>query len=290
MPEEQKDVNTTEPSAVEQQTEQVAEPVQQTEQPTEAPVTAAPTPVPTVSDVDEFGVPWKNRAAEWRRKSEDLAEKLPQIVEEKLQSVLSQQTGERKYTVEELEAFSAQTDNPAYAQWARSEIRKRERDEQATVVRNEIGKWQKEQQDNIRKTQSFNYVIQNYPEVIIKTPTGQFVGFNQANPLFQQMNQIMTNPKFANDPEGLAAAADIAYARLQRSQQPMVQQQVQKQKEEIKSLQRNTLVEGGGKQTTQAIPAHRAAIDKLKQTGSMKDAQAALEAIFAARRQSQEQE
>lgn len=286
MAEEVKDVNTVEASTTEPQVEQTAEPTQQ-EQTTEAPVTTPP-PAPTVSDVDEFGVPWKNRAAEWRRKTEELTEKLPQMIDEKLSNF--SQTGQRKYTVDELEAFATQTDNPTYAQWARSEIRKLDHEEGAKVVREELGKWRKEQEDGIKRQQAYNYVVQNYPDVFVKSPTGQILGFNNQNPLMQQIDVIMRDPRFANDPEGLIAAADIGWARLQRSQQPIMQQEQQKLKEEVRDLQKKTLVEGGGKTATPAIPAHRAALEKLKQTGSMKDAQRALESILAAKRQSEEQE
>lgn len=286
MEEPKTDVMPVEPSTTEQPTEQVAEPVQQ-EQTTEAPVTQ--TPAPTVSDVDEFGVPWKNRASEWRRKTEELTEKIPQMIEEKL-SNFSQNAGQRKYTIEELEAFSTQTDNIAYAQWARGEIRKLELDEQAKVVRTEIGKWRKEQDDNFKRQQSYNYVVQNYPDAFVKSPTGQILGFNNQSPLMQQIDVIMRDSRFANDPEGLIAAADMAWARLQRSQQPKIQQQVQQQKEEIKNLQKKTLVEGGGKQSIGTTPPHRAAIEKLKKTGTIKDAQEAIGLIWEKRMASQAQE
>jgi len=211
------------------------------------------------------------------------------MIEEKL-SNFSQNVGQRQPTIEELEAFSTQTENVAYAQWARGEIRKRELEEQAKVVRTEIGKWKKEQEDVVKRQQAFNYVAQNYPDAFVKNQVGQVMGFNNQHPLMQQIDVIMRDPRFANDPEGLMAAADIAWARLQRSQQPIMQQQVQKQKEEIKNLQKKTLVEGGGKQPIGTTPPHRAAIEKLKKTGSIKDATEAIGLILEKRMAEEAQE
>ena len=269
--------------------EQPAQETQTTEQ--QAPAVAQPQ---VIEAVDGFGVPYKNRAFEWKRKSEELAEKLPTMIEEKLTQVLKQQggTGQQKYTIEELEAFASQPDqNPLNANWARGEIRRLEREAQAEVVRGEIGKWQAQQEANVRRQQSFNYVATVYPDAFLKDAQGRVTGqFDNNNPMVQQMGVIMQDPRFANAPDGLVAAADIAYARLSRMQLPKIQQQQQQLKAENKNLQKKTLVEGGGGQPVQGVPAHRTAIDKLKQTGSMKDAQAALEAILKARSASQENE
>lgn len=234
------------------------------------------TSAPTVSDVDEFGVPWKNRASEYKRKNEELIERLPQMLEEKLTNFSSQQNAPRKYSIEELEQFASSTDNPAHATWAKGEIRKLELEAQSRVVREEIGKWRKEQEDNVRRQQAHAYVSQTYPDAFIKNQQGQIVGWNNQHPLTQQIGQIMQDPRFAKDPEGLVAAADIAFARLQRSQQPVIQQQVQKQKEEIKNLQRSTLVESGSRTNVTATTPYRSALEKAKQTGNLKDVANAL--------------
>ena len=48
------------------------------------------------------------------------------------------------------------------------------------------------------------------------------------------------------------------------------------------------MIEGGTKQNAQAVPAHRIALDKAKQTGNLKDIAAALKAISEARKASKE--
>ena len=70
----------------------------------------------------------------------------------------------------------------------------------------------------VRKQQSFNYVASTYPEVFVRNQNGQILGINNQSPMAQQINVLMNDPRFANDPEGLMAAADIAYARVSRSQ------------------------------------------------------------------------
>lgn len=84
------------------------------------------------------------------------------------------------------------------------------------------------------------------------------------------------------------AAADIAYARVSRSQMGANQMKEQKLKAEVKHLQKQTLVESGARQSVQAVPEYRKAIEKAKQSGSIKDVQAALAAMAKAKRDAME--
>jgi hypothetical protein len=59
------------------------------------------------------------------------------------------------------------------------------------------------------------YVTDSYPELFIKDNLGNKV-WNIQHPMMQYINQIMQDPRFANDPEGLSAAADMAYGRYSR--------------------------------------------------------------------------
>jgi len=122
--------------------------------------------------------------------------------------------------------------------------------------------------------------MDTYPEAFSKTPQGQILGWSNEHPLTQQIANIMRDPRFANDPDGLMAASDIAYARFIRSQQPNIQKQQQQLKQEVKSLQKQTLVEGGGKSSQVVTDPVRVALDKVKKTGSMRDAEVAIGEIF----------
>ena len=84
------------------------------------------------------------------------------------------------------------------------------------------------------------------------------------------------------------AAADIAFARVSRSKMGATQLNEQKLKAEVKHLQKQTLVESGARQNVQAVPEYRKAIDKAKQTGSIKDVSAALAAMAKEQRKALE--
>jgi len=241
-------------------------------------------------DLDEQGVPYKNRAFEWKRKFEDLSEKLPGLLEETIKKNLPQQ--QPQYTEEQLEAFLSDNDStyhtPQAVGWARTELKKLQEERQANVVRKELGRWREEQERQTKKQQAFNYVASTYPDMFTKDTNGNLMGWNNNHPLTQHLNQIMQNPKLANDPEGLIAAADMAYARYVRGQQSMNSQKEQQLKNEVKQLQKGTLIEGSGKGQIQPVPTHRVLLDKLKKTGSLNDAKEALAAMYKARKASEE--
>jgi len=230
--------------------------------------------------VDEFGVPWKNRAYEHKRKQEELAERLPTLIKEAVsQSIGQHQT--QQYSIEQLEAFATQTENPAYQQWAKGEIRKLEKEEQAKVVRGELQKWTSQRQAEDVAKQSYDYVKKNYSDAFFKDVNGNVTDkWNNSHPLTQMIGQLMNNPDLKNRPDALMIASDIAYGRYARIHGATSQQKNQQLKREVKNLQKKTLVEGGGRDNASAVPAHRAAIDRLKQTGSIKDAQAAIAAVM----------
>lgn len=285
MPEEIQEVKpSVEPSTTEQEVvNETADTTQQEEttESTETQETQTPPEggQPQTEPVDEFGVPWKNRAYEWKRKQEDLADKLPTLIKDAVsQSMGQQQT--QQYSIEQLEAFATQTENPAYQTWAKGEIRKLEKDDQAKVVRGELQKWQQQRQAEDIAKQSYDYVKKTYSDAFHKDVNGNVSDkWNNSHPLTQMISQLMNNPEMKNRPDALMIASDIAYGRYARIHGATSQQKNQQLKREVKNLQKRTLVEGGSRETS-AVPAHRAAIDKLKQSGSMKDAQAAITAVL----------
>jgi len=238
--------------------------------------------------VDEFGVPYKNRTFEWKRKYEDTIEKMPSLIDEAVKNSFQQygQAPQKEYTIAELEQFAI--NSPEHRPWVEEQKAQVIRKQLTGEFEQKIKAVETKKEAEIRKQQSFNYVASAYPDVFVKSPQGQVVGINNQNPLTQQINVLMQDPRFANDPEGLMAAADIAYARLSRSQQGVNQQKENQLKAEVKHLQKQTMVEGGGKQNVQAVPAHRVALDKAKQTGNLKDVAAALKAMAEAKRAAME--
>lgn len=274
MEEVKQDVNPVEPSATEQpeavegQEQQKQEPVQQ-EQPGQVKQASM--------DIDEAGVPYKNRAFEWKRKAENLAEQLPLLVQESVKAAFSQygnQQQRREYTVAELEAYALE--NPQYRPWAEEEKHNITLKKLASELDSKLQSENKKKEAEIRKSNSLKYVVDTYPEVFKKDANGKPMGWDQNHPLTQQIGILMQDKRLSDDPEGLVAAADIAWARYSRSNQSSLAQKAQKLATEVKSLQKKTMIEGGGRANISAVSPKKAAIDKLKQTGSIKDAKLAV--------------
>jgi G3E family GTPase len=285
-------VNTTESAPVEATQEVVNQsaPTDQTEatQPEQETAQTQPAGQQSYEAVDEFGVPYKNRAFEWKRKHEETIDKLPSLIEEAVKSSVQQygQAPQRKYTVAELESFAQQS--PEHRPWVEEQKSLLLREQLTNEFEQRIKAVETKKEAEIRRQNSFSYVASNYPDVFVKNQQGQIMGINNQSPMAQQINVLMNDPRFANDPEGLVAAADIAYARVTRSQQGINLMKEQKLKAEVKHLQKQTMVEGGARQGVQAIPEYRKAIDKAKQSGSLRDTAEALKAIAKAKRESME--
>lgn len=231
--------------------------------------------VPAVNlDVDEFGVPWKNRAMEWRRKSEEMTERLPQMIDEKLSKF--NQPQQPTYTYEQLEAYKLQNVSDAnIVSWATGEQRKMQQAENKKLFEDVVGSREKVNKDDLVRQNSLTYVRTTYPEAFDTTGNWNF-----SNPIAQNIKALMQNPKISNDPEGLALAADAAYGRVQKTQIPILQQKVSQGKADIKQAQKASLTEGSGRRVAPMAPPQQTAIDNLRKTGSTLDAQNAIGAIL----------
>lgn len=282
--EDQREVTPTEETSAVEPQQEVNE-AETSEQPKEAVQTAPQVAQPEVDLYDDRGVPWKNVALEHKRKLEDLAEKLPEMIEQGFQKYGGKQQ-EREYTISELEAYALE--NPQHRPWVEEQKEKIRTKTILSQLDEKLQAKEKTQQAEVKKQRALQYVMQNYSEAFIKNQQGQIVSWDNKSPLVAQINQIMQDPRFANDPEGLVAAADIAYARMARQNFGASVQKEKALKDEIKSIQKATMIEGGGKAGSASVPRQRAAIDKLKQSGSIKDAQEAVAAINAAIRASRE--
>jgi hypothetical protein len=257
------------------------EPAPSTEPPVvEPPIVQDPLTVPPVADVDEFGVPWKNRAMEWKRKSEEVIDRLPQMIDEKLSKV-AQAPQTPQYTFEQLEAYKLQ--NPTDAQivaWATGEQRKMQAIENRRLFEEVVGTREKANQTEVLKQQSLNYVQNTYPEAFKRDAQGRPMAWDETHPITQTIFGLMKNPELSNNPNGLAAAADIAYGRVARAQVPKIQATVKQGVADLKQAQKASLTEGGGKRVTLSEPVQVTAINTLKKTGSLKDAETAIGAIL----------
>lgn len=284
-------VTTTESAPVEATQEVVNTPAEATTQETttQTETDTTQTDQAVNLDVDEYGVPWKNRAMEWKRKSEETIERLPTLIDEAVKGSFQQhgKPQEQEYTIKDfqrLEDFAQE--HPEHRAWV-EETKAGVIERQAIKKVEEKFKVQDSQKEAQRlKGQAFNYVATNFPDVFVKNAQGQLIGMNEKNPMVAHIESLMKDPRFANDPEGFAGAAEIAWSRVNRG---LAQQKESKLKAEVKHLQKQTLVEGGNKQNVQAVPAHRVAYEKAKQTGNLKDIAAALKAMAEAKKAAKEQ-
>ena len=286
---EQPAVNPTESAPVEEVKEVVNTPEPTTEQAETTPAEETTHTDPAVNlDVDEYGVPWKNRAMEWKRKSEETIEKMPTLIDEAVKSSFQQygKPQEKEYTIAELEQFAQ--NQPEHRPWVEEQKAQVIKKQLTREVEDKFKAQDYEREAQRIKAQTFGYVAQTYPDVFVRNQQGQLVGMNEKNPMVAEINTLIKDRRLASDPEGFAFAADIAYARINRLNQGQVQQKEAKLKAEVKHLQKQTLVESGTKSNVQALPAHRVALDKAKQTGNLKDVAAAMKAMAEHKRASME--
>jgi len=264
----------------ESSTEEVVKEVPETDQQEQNAQTQSETqiiPTPEVtgvpSDVDEMGVPFKNRYYEMKRKYEDVSSKQDQILQ-KVDSLQGQQQ-QPKHSKEELMAYISKEDTePAHRAWALNEINKLEEKNVSEKIEQKFQVLQKQQKAEQVKNETFNFVTQRHPEITIKDNAGNFVGWNTRSPLVQRMDAYMRNPEIANNPAGLRVALALAKDDLSGGQ--LANQQ--KLKTQVKTLQKATMVEGGETKSVQELDNLSRAKDTLRKSGTVKDANKAVSA------------
>ena len=247
--------------------EGVVQPQENVEAQPETPIQPSGEVTPVPSDVDEFGVPWRNRAAEWKRKSEDNTTQLSELkgMVQGLQTT-QQQT---KPTKEQLMAFISNDETePGHRTWALKEMDKLGEVKVSETIRKEFVAYETKHKAEKQKADTFDFVIQRHPEITIKDNAGNFVGWNTKNPIVQRMDVYMRNPDIANNPGGLRVALALAKDDLSGNQ-VATQQQLQTQ---VKTLQKGTLIEGGSPAPIGGVDNLTRAKENLRKTGSKKDA------------------
>jgi len=231
-------------------------------------------------DVDPAGVPWKNRAMEYMRKTEEMAQNLPQLVEQKLQEVINkqQQPQQREYTVQELEAFAQQS--PEHRPWVEEQKAGLLQKHLLKQVKEEILQSKSAEQADIQRQQAEASVMKSFPQMFVKDKAGNVVGWNQNNILTQKVVQYMADPRLKNDPRGLEVASKLAYSDLIMSGEMDIQKKTTQLKKQVNQLQKNVLVEGGGKVPNDSKSPLKSATEKLARTGSARDAEVAINHVL----------
>jgi hypothetical protein len=199
------------------------------------------------SPVDEKGVPWMNRFYESERKSRELLENL----ENKMGEILSQKTQTQpEYSISQLEEFAIA--NPVQRPWVEEQKSKIIEKNVAKIAQNEIKAVDEKRTAEQKRQNAYGYVTQAYPECFVRDNFGN-LQWNNQSPLVQQISQIMNDSRFKNDPEGLVAAADMAYGRMARMQSGQNQKKVKSLQMNLKKVQKGTMIEGSGQQATKAV-------------------------------------
>lgn len=233
---------------------------------------------------DEGGVPWKNRFHEQKRKFEDVMDKLPEMIEQKLTKALPK-TKEPEPTFEQLEAFKLE--HPEHTPWieSRKEDLRLKKMEELLSSKLELEKRSREAES--QKGEALNYVFQSYPQAFAKGQDGKPNGWDSQSPLAMEIARVYETyggGVLKANPMGLAAAADIAFGLVSRKQVAQTQGQVSKAKAEAKKLQQKTMVEGTGvSSNADEAPTVKKAVDKAKTSGRVSDVENALKEMFKAR-------
>lgn len=289
MPEEIKDVNASATSTGEQAVtepvgestiEQSATQEQETRQQSD---TAIPEAVNQEGEVDEKGVPWKNRAFEFKRKYQELESNLPSMIQQAVERAIpvqpvTQQTPQ--YTEEQLIKFKNDSDDPNSRAWAEMELRKldeRKYEERFKKVYEEDKKKSRFEQE---QQMALNEVMRKYP--LLFNHDGSW---NNEHPLTQKMaNLYNSRPTFKQDGYGLLGAADMAFADYILQRQPELAKQQKQLKRQVKKLEKATLIEGGGQ--SQNVPAKTPlaqAKERFGQSGKVDDLKAVAKELLRAR-------
>ena len=221
-----------------------------------------------VQELDDMGVPYKNRYMEAQRKLEKTQKQQEEILQ-KLDTIGSGQK-QPEYSIEELEQFVVETDNDAHKVWAQKEIRKKQQESMANIVRSELDSRDKARIAEQTKQQALTQVMQRYPDAFSKNTAGQTIGWNNGSPLTQRIAQYMTNPEIANNPQGLLVAAALAHSDISVGSKAMTAKQTQTLKNEVRNLQKQTLVESGNNKQVTGPTKKQIALEKSK-SGAVKD-------------------
>jgi hypothetical protein len=261
--------NAVNDNQVEQTTQENSASSETTEQSQEVAQESTPTVAPINADLyDERGVPWKNVAMEQRRKYEETQANLPKLVAEEIAKTTQQQ--KPKYTIAELEQF-AQT-NPEHRAWVEQEKATLLKSEISQELEQRIEQTAKQAKDEAVRAQVFNKVLSTFPDIAIKDQQGNFMGWNNINPMTQLIGRYMSNPEIASRPDGLEIASKLAYADTMLSKTPQTQKTIQSMKSQVKKLQAQTFVEGGGRKPSEGVSPTKKHIERVASSGRSEDA------------------
>jgi hypothetical protein len=201
-----------------------------------------PLPVHGEEDVDEKGVPYKNRFHEVSRKLDKIQEEIPNLIQQAVQ-----QASQPKYTKSELEEFlsSEQGQDPVNKRWAQEKINELTKVELLETVRNELRAEKQKEYNVMRQRQAFQQAAQLCPDAFV-VQNGVPVGLNPKSKTAPLIDSILrARPEIASLPDGVAIAAQMARGHLASLEAQQNAKKAQMLEGEKGALQRSTLTSSG---------------------------------------------
>lgn len=287
MNEEEKEVVTQEESAASTETQETVteQAVEQSSEETVTPEIGQEQNTIQSTDVDEHGVPWKNRFMEVQRKFEDMPKVIEKTVAETLQK--NQQVQKPEYTIEQLEQFKI--DKPEYTAWVESEKAKIIQKNLERTLDERLQATERKSQETVVRQQAENWVV-NHPkfkECLVSDASGNKV-WNMSHPLTQAMGNILntvdplTGRMIKDRPDGLRVAAEMAYGRFMLSNEGKTTGQITQLKKDLRKTQKQTIVQSTGSGNSGTAPKSnvKKALDNYQKTYAKSDVQAATRAYL----------
>jgi len=248
MPQEEKDVKTDDSSPAEKE-EGVTDYLDalgggEEKQEEKAQEAAEETSAPEVKQESDDGRPDRNLFWETKRKVDDLYPVINEI-KEKLTTF---QAPEQKpqYTKAQLRAFAETATDPSHKTWAYEEIDKLEKIERQQEMTRLFSDHTRRTQEEMQRSKAGEFVMQNFPECVLKDETGKPMGWNSNHPLTRKIGEYMQNPDLARNPNGLVVAAKMAAYDLGISQSRKLQTKINQTTAQLRREQKKQLISGGG--------------------------------------------
>ena len=226
--------------------------------------------------VDEFGVPWKNRALEKERKLHELTENFPNMIEEAL---AKRKPETQKYTIAQLEQIASE--NPQYRPWVEEEKAKILQSNMLKVWEEKSKQSEQARQSETLKKQAYEWAVKHprLQECFVTDNAGNKT-WNHSSPLTQMIGRYMQDKDLRGRPDSLIVASKLALADYLDFQNTKSTTQNQQLQNKLKKVQKQTMVEGGGKSDVVTQTEYQKALSNLKKSGHKRDAQAAVMAYL----------
>lgn len=240
-------------------------PVEQKQAPVEEVVESSETPE-VKPEVIKDNRPIENVAWETKRKLDEIypiinqLKDLPQLIQN--QQAQQQQA---KPTKEQLIYWKTLTSDPQELARIDIELEKQRDSELKTLIADSQKQSREQTLAETKKQQSYKWVEDNLPDVIVKNQMGQVVGWNDQSPLYRQIGVYMSDPRIANDPEGIKVAAKMAAFDLGIT--PIQNKKIDRTVAQLRKEQKKQLASAGGTRPAETpANATQAKYEKLKKT------------------------